>query len=677
MNPFLKDHFGTKHNTIPFHELSFEDYETAFMEGIKREKEEIQKIIDNSEVPTFENTIIPKSDETLGKVSNAFFALLNACTSDEMDALAQKMAPILTEHGTSILLNPELFKRIKYVHENHRELNAEEQLLLDHVYEGFEKNGANLSVDDKEKFNKLSKELSRLTLQFSQNCLKETNSFELHITDRNLLKGLPESSIEAANVEAKEKGKIGWLFTLHAPSYGPFMTYSENQELRHQMYMARNTICIHGNDQDNQKMVTEIVNLRRQIAQILGYKSYADYVLPRRMAENKENVYRLLKQLLDSYMPQAKEELRQLQAFAKEIEGDDFEMAPWDFSFYCHKLKMQRYNIDAEMLRPYFQLSKVKEGIFDLAQKLYGISFRLSSDIQVYHPDIEVYEVLDKDGSFLAVLYIDLFPRSNKQSGAWMTNFLEQHKNRNGEDVRPHVSLVMNFTKPTPEKPALLTLGEVETFLHEFGHALHSIFSKVRFESLSGTNVYWDFVELPSQFMENYAFETEFLKTFARHYKTDEAISEEYLQRIQASRNFFVANECIRQVSLAMLDMAYYTMEENFDEDIRAFERKVTECATLYPRPEETCISVQFSHIMCGGYAAGYYSYKWAEVLDADAFGFFKEKGIFDAETAERFRECILSKGGTDTPINLYKKFRGKEPSINALLDRDHIKIAG
>lgn len=674
MNPFLKKSFGTIHETAPFQEIRFEDYEPAFMEGIQKENEEIQKIIDNPEAPTFENTIIPKTDETLGKVSNVFFTLLNACTSNEMDALAQKLSPILTEHGTNILLNPKLFQRIRYVYENHRKLDAEEQLLLDRVFEGFEKNGATLCDEDKEKFNKMRMELASLTVQFSQNCLKETNAFELHITDESQLKGLPNSAIEAASLAAHEKGKEGWIFTLHGPSYGPFMTYAEDKDLRRQMYMARNTICIHGNEQDNSQIVKKIVNLRRQIAQILGYKTYADYILPRRMAENKENVYRLMQQLLDAYMPKAKEELNELQNFARQTEGEDFNMSPWDFSYYCHKLKMKKYQIDAEMLRPYLELSKVKEGVFGLATRLYGISFRPAPDIQVYHPDVEAWEVYDKDGSFLAVLYTDFFPRSSKQSGAWMTNFLEQHKSREGEDIRPHVSLVMNFTKPTANKPALLTLGEVETFLHEFGHALHSIFSKVRFESLSGTNVYWDFVELPSQFMENYLTEPEFLNTFAKHYETGETIPEEYIRRIQASRNFYVANACIRQISLVLLDMAYYTMEEPFDDDIRQFENKVMDAATLTPRPDEACMSVQFSHIMCGGYAAGYYSYKWAEVLDADAFGMFQDEGIFNQNTAERFRENILSKGGTEMPMNLYKKFRGKEPSIDALLHRNGIK---
>lgn len=676
MNPFLKNNFGTKYNTIPFQEICFEDFEPAFMEGIKKEKEEIQKIIENPEVPTFENTIVPKTDETLGKVSNAFSALLNACTTDEMDALAQRLSPILSEHVTSIFLNPKLFERIKYVYGNHRLLDAEEQLILNRVYEGFEKNGATLCDKDKEKFNKLCIKLANLNVQFSQNCLRDTNSYELHITDETHLKGLPESAIEAASYAAKENNKSGWIFTLKAPSYGPFMTYAENRELRRQMYMARNTICIHGNNQDNQKIVKDIVNLRREIAQILGYKTYADYVLPRRMAENKDNVYLFLKQLLDAYLPIAKEELTELQQYTQKTEGKDFKIKLWDYSFYCHKLKKERFQIDSEMLRPYFELNQVKKGIFGLATKLYGISFHQTTDIQVYHSEVEVWEIYDEDGTFLAVLYTDFFPRNNKQSGAWMTNFLEQHKNLDGEDIRPHVSLVMNFSKPTPGKPALLTLGEVETFLHEFGHALHSIFSKVRFENLSGTNVYWDFVELPSQFMENYAVEPEFLKTFACHYQTGENIPEEYIHSIQASRNFFVANECVRQISLALLDMAYYTLEDPFDEDVRSFERKAMETSILYSRPEETCMSVQFSHIMCGGYAAGYYSYKWAELLDADAFSLFKENGIFDRKTAKKFREYILSKGGTDSPMKLYKNFRGKKPSINALLERNNIKIS-
>ena len=495
--------------------------------------------------------------------------------------------------------------------------------------------------------------------------------------------GLPETAREAAALTAKEQDKQGWVFTLDMPSYSPFMTYSTQRELRRQMYMARNTICTHDNSENNLAICKRLINLRREIAQLLGYKTYADYVLKRRMASNARNVYRLLDNLIDAYKPTALKEREELK---KLFEREDAKgkgkgakdkglnkMYPWDSSFYSHKLQMKKYNLDAEMLRPYFELGNVIKGVFGLANRLYGITFKENKDIPVYHPDVKAYEVFDKDGSFLAVFYADFHPRKGKQGGAWMTEYQGQFIDRKGENVRPHVSVVMNLTKPTEDKPALLTLSEVETFLHEFGHSLHGMFANTRFESLSGTNVWWDFVELPSQFMENFAIEKDFLRTFAFHYQTGEPLPDELIRRITKSRNFMAATACLRQVSFGLLDMAYYTQREAFDADIIPFEKQAWKKAILGEQLPDTCMTVQFSHIMAGGYAAGYYSYKWAEVLDADAFSVFKRHGIFDQKTAQSFRDNILSKGGTEHPMTLYKRFRGGEPTIEALLKRNGI----
>ena len=674
-NPFFAHPYETPHDTAPFDQIRLEDYEPAFMEGIRQDDELTDTIVNNPEPPTFDNTIsFSVPDNLLGRVGNVFFNLLSAETNDDMDALAQKMSPILTEHANNVLLNERLFARVKAVYENHRELTPEEQMLLEKSYDGFIRSGANLSPEDKEKFRAISKELGQLTLQFSQNNLKETNAFRLLLTDKQDLAGLPESAIEAAALAAKERNLEGWLFTLHAPSYNPFMTYADNRELRKRMYMARNTICTHDNDCNNIDIVRRIVNLRRERAQLLGYPTFADFILQKRMAENSENVYKLLNDLLEAYLPTAREEVKAVEQKAKETEGEDFVLQPWDFGYYAHKLQLEKFNLDAEMLRPYFELSRVKEGVFGLATRLYGITFKENQDIPVYHPDVTAYEVFDKDGSYLAVLYTDFHPRKGKQSGAWMTSYKDQWIDEDGTDHRPHVSVTMNLTKPTESKPALLTLGEVETFLHEFGHALHGIFSRTRFESLSGTSVYWDFVELPSQIMENFAVERDFLNTFAKHYQTGEPLPDELIDRIVRSRNFNAAYACIRQVSFGLLDMAYYTMDQPFEGDVFEFERKAWAAAQLLPQADGTCMSVQFGHIMSGGYAAGYYSYKWAEVLDADAFSLFKEKGIFSQDVAQRFRDHILSKGGTEPPMTLYKRFRGQAPTIDALLERNGIK---
>ena len=678
-NPFFEP-YTTPHETVPFDKIKIEDYEEAFMEGIRRDDEQIEKTISNTDEPTFDNTIINVDDDKdgyydlLSRVSTVFFNLLSAETNDEMDALAQKLQPILTKHANDVRLNKKLFERIKYVYEHHRELTPEEQMLLENCYDGFVRSGALLDDEGKEKLRKLTEEASMLSLQFSQNLLKENKAYTINITNEEELDGLPDTAKEAAALAAKEHGKEGWVFTLDYPSYSPFMTYSTQRELRKQLYMMRNTICTHSNNENNINICKRIVNLRREIAQLLGFNTYADYVLKNRMASNEANVYKLLNDLISAYMPTAKAEVQDIEKKAKEMEGDDFIMEPWDFSYYSHKLQLERFNLDAEMLRPYFELGKVIEGVFGLANKLYGITFKENKDIPVYHEDVKAYEVFDKDGSYLAVFYADFHPRKGKQGGAWMTEYQGQWIDKKGENVRPHVSVVMNLTKPTAEKPALLTLGEVETFLHEFGHSLHGMFANTRFESLSGTNVWWDFVELPSQFMENYAVEKDFLRTFAFHYKTGEPLPDELIDRIAKSRNFMVAYGCMRQVSFGLLDMAYYTQSKPFTDDIIPFEKKAWEKAMVLPQLPDTCMTVQFSHIMAGGYAAGYYSYKWAEVLDADAFSVFKRNGIFDKKTAQSFRDNILSKGGTEHPMTLYKRFRGGEPTIDALLERNGIK---
>ncbi|MBQ8456865.1 MAG: M3 family metallopeptidase [Prevotella sp.] len=677
-NPFLEP-YGTLHDTVPFDRIRLEDYEEAFMEGIRRDNEYLEKTINNPEKPTFDNTILNPFDEgdgyydLLDRVSTVFFNLLSAETNDDMDALAQKMQPILTKHANDMRLNPQLFERIRKVHLHHRRLTPEEQMLLNNCYEGFVRSGALLDEEGKARLRQLTEEASMLSLQFSQNLLKENKAYTLHITDEAQLDGLPDTAREAARQTAKEQDKEGWVFTLDMPSYSPFMTYSTQRELRKQMYMARNTVCTHDNSENNIAICKRLINLRREIAQLLGYKTYADYVLKRRMATNVRHVYRLLDDLVDAYKPTAVKEQKELKNMFKK-DNSQLKMQPWDAGFYTHKLQMKKYNLDAEMLRPYFELSKVIDGVFGLANRLYGITFKENKDIPVYHPDVKAYEVFDKDGSYLAVFYADFHPRKGKQGGAWMTEYQGQWITKKGKNVRPHVSVVMNLTKPTDEKPALLTLGEVETFLHEFGHSLHGMFANTRFESLSGTNVWWDFVELPSQFMENFAVEKDFLRTFAFHYETGEPLPDELIRRIVKSRNFMAATACLRQVSFGLLDMAYYTQREEFNADIPTFEKRAWKKAILGEQLKDTCMTVQFSHIMAGGYAAGYYSYKWAEVLDADAFSVFKRHGIFDRKTAQSFRDNILSKGGTEHPMTLYKRFRGGEPTIDALLKRNGIK---
>lgn len=676
-NPLLQP-YHTLHDTTPFDRIRMTDYEPAIREGMKTEDEEIRQIVENPEEPTFANTILAleHAGKLLDRVTTVFFNLMSAETCDELDAIAEKLMPELSEHANNISLNEKLFSRIKQVYLQKEELTLtpEERKLLEKTYDGFQRNGANLSEADKKTYRELSMELSSLTLKFSQNHLKETNKFELVLTDEAELEGLPESAREAALQTAREKGKEGWIITLQAPSYVPFMKYSKRRDLRKQLYLAYNTQCTHPDEWNNEDIVKKLVNLRMQLAQLLGFTDYADYVLRKRMAENSTHVYKLLDELLEAYTPKAHQEVKEIRKLACTQEGNEFRLMPWDFSYYAEILKQQKYALNEEELRPYFELEQVKQGVFGLATRLYGITFKENKDIPVYHPDVQAYEVFDRDGSYLAVLYTDFYPRAGKRSGAWMTSYKEQWIDDDGTNSRPHVSVTMNFTKPTPNKPALLTFSEVNTFLHEFGHALHGMFANTRFQCMSGTNVYWDFVELPSQIMENFATEKEFLNTFARHYQTHEPIPESLIQRIVDASNFNVAYACLRQVSFGLLDMAWYTRRTPFEGDVKTYEKEAWKKAQVLPELEETCMSVQFGHIMSGGYSAGYYSYKWAEVLDADAFSVFKEKGIFNTEVARSFRENILSKGGTEHPMTLYKRFRGQEPTIDALLKRNDIK---
>ena len=681
INPFLHP-YGTPHDAVPFDRIELADYEEAMMEGIRRDNESIDRIVNNPEEPTFENTIIPEDEvkgrkhyyDLLDRVTTVFFNLLSAESNDDLEALAQKMSPILTRHANDVSLNPKLFARIKYVHDHHRELTPEESMLLEKSYDGFVRSGALLDEKGKQRLRELTEEASRLSLTFSQNLLKENKAFELNITDEAQLDGLPESVRETAAETARERGEKGWVFTLDAPSYVPFMMYSSQRDLRKKMYMARATQGTHDNGNSNIEVCKRLINLRREMAQLLGYKTYADYVMKYRMASNVKNVYKLLDDLIENYKPTALKEQADIQALARKLEGDDFEVMPWDSSYYSHKLKLEKFDLDPEMLRPYLEVSNVIKGVFGLATRLYGITFKERNDIPVYNPDVRTYEVSDTDGSYLALLYVDFHPRKGKQDGAWMTEYQGQWIVRDGTNVRPHVSLVMNLSRPTADKPALLNLSEVETFLHEFGHSLHGMFANTRFESLSGTNVWWDFVEMPSQFMENYAVEKDFLHTFAFHYKTGEPMPDELIDKVVASRNFNAASACLRQVSFGLLDMAYYTLTEPFTANLMEFEKKAWAKAIITKQLPDTCMTTQFSHIMAGGYAAGYYSYKWAEVLDADVFSVFKKNGIFDRKTAQSFRDNILSRGGTEHPMVLYKRFRGQEPTIDALLERDGIK---
>lgn len=669
MNKLLAD-FNTLYNAYPFQDISNADIEEAINCGIADEKKSIEAICACNYQPTFENTILPfeSSGEILSRATTLLYNLLSANRNGELEDIAEKVTPILTAHQSEIYQNEELFARVDYVKQNEKMVSSEDQMLLDKIHDAFVNSGIALSKEKRQRFNQIKEELAQLKLQFSKNLVNETKDFHLLITDESDISGLPEINVQQAAEKARDNDSTGWWFDLYAPSYIPFMSYIKNRNLRKEMYMAYNTRCSKAKN-NNAEICKNIINLKCELAQILGYKSYAEYVLKNRMAERVENVDNFLDNLKKSYLPFAQKEVQEIADFASSYEGCSVDLQPWDFAYYAQKLKQKKFDFDPDQVRPYLELSNVINGIFGLATRLYGISFKRNDNIQVYHKDVVAYEVYDKDGTFLALLYTDFFPRASKQGGAWMTSYLEQKEGR-----RPHVSIVMNFTPPTHDKPSLLTLDEVETFLHEFGHALHGIFANTKYASLSGTNVYWDFVELPSQIMENYLYDKEFLCTFARHYQSQELIPQELLDNILLSRNFNVAYACIRQLSFGLLDMSYYSTTTRFDADLNTHERAVWQDIQLLPFVDGTCMTTQFSHIMDGGYSAGYYSYKWAEVLDADAFSVFKAKGVFNQDVAESFRTNILEKGGTQHPMLLYKKFRQAEPSIDALLKRNGLK---
>ena len=675
-NPFFEK-YNTPHGTPPFDKIKNEHYEPAIDKGIEEHNAEINRIVFVRSVPIFQNTIVPfeQSGETLSKVTSVFFNLLSSESDDEMLEIAQRIQPKLSEHSNDIMLNEGLFQKIKAVYDKrfNSNLTPEQIRLTEKIYESFENRGATLSGEKKEKYKELSAKLSQLTLTFGQNVLRETNKFEMLLTDKADLAGLPESVLDAAKAKAKGKDKEGWMFDLSAPSYIAFMKYSNRRDLREKLYMAYNTKCIKGGEFDNQENVRQIAKTRLEIANLLGYPDYATYVLKNKMARDKMGVYGLLDQLFDAYADAAKKDVQAVQEYATQVEGKDIKLQPWDWSYYSEKLKDAKYQVNDELVRPYFELENVKKGVFGLATDLYGITFKKNEQIPVYHPEVEAFDVLDENGKYLAVLFTDFHPRSGKRQGAWMTEFKGQYV-KDGENSRPHVSIVMNFTRPTETEPALLTFDEVETFLHEFGHALHGILTKCNYESLSGTNVEQDFVELPSQIMENWLTQKEYLDRFAIHYKTGEKIPAELIQKLIDASNYNAGYLCYRQLSFGYLDMAWHTLENAYNGDILDFEQKAMNKTALMPVVEGTNMSAAFNHIFSGGYAAGYYGYKWAEVLDADAFALFKETGIFNKETADSFRRNILQLGNTEDPMKLYIKFRGQAPTVKALLERNGIK---
>ena len=676
-NPFFSA-YKTPYDTPPFDKIKNAHYEPAIDKGIKDHMAEINKIVKIKAVPTFENTILPleESGRLLSRVAAVFYNLQSAESNDEMLEIAQRIQPKLSAHSNEVSLNEGLFQKVKAVYDRRFEsnLNPEQIRLVEKTYRDFENSGANLTGKDKEAYKELSQKLSHLTLTFGQNSLKEGNKFEMLLTNEADLAGLPQMVKDAAAAKAKSKGKEeGWMFDLSAPSYIAFMKYSSRRDLREKLYMAYNTKCVAGGEFDNQQIVRDIAKTRMEIANLLGYSDYATYVLRNKMAKDKEHVYGLLNDLLSAYATAAREDVKMVEGFAVGMEGKEINLMPWDWSYYSEKLKDAKYSVSDELVRPYFELENVKKGVFGLATDLYGITFKKNTKIPVYHPEVEAFEVLDENGQFLSVLFTDFHPREGKRQGAWMTEFKGQYM-QNGKDSRPHVSIVMNFTRPTETEPALLTFDEVETFLHEFGHALHGILTKCTYESLSGTNVLYDFVELPSQIMENWLTEKEYLDKFAVHYKTGEKIPAELVQKLIDAANYNAGYLCYRQLSFGYLDMAWHTLSQPYTGDVIAFERQAMEKAALMPLVDGTAMSTSFSHIFAGGYAAGYYGYKWAEVLDADAYALFKETGIFNKETAQSFRQNILQKGNTEEPMSLYVKFRGQEPTVDALLKRNGIK---
>lgn len=671
-NPLLKPFQGI-HETAPFNLVKIEHYLPAFDAAIEEAKSEVQKIIDNPATPDFTNTIVPLdlAGEKLERIKAVFFNLNSAETCDEMQEIAQEIAPKLSDFGNDISLNEQLFARIKSVHDQQENLvlNPEENTLLEKTYRRFVRSGANLNEADKAKYREITRELSQLGLKYQQNVLAETNAYELLITDEKDLSGLPESIVEMAAQTAQSKNKEGWLFNLQYPSYVPFLKYADNRELREQILRASGSRANHDNETDNKANIKRIVELRLEKAKLLGFKTHAEYKLQERMAETPEKVAQFLDELHLASKPFAEREFAEVGEFALKS-GFAGPIQRWDWAYYSEKLKLEKYNFTDEEVKPYLQLEKVIDGVFSLAGKLYGLQLKENKNIEVYHPEVNAYEVFDRNDQFVAVLYLDFFPREGKRSGAWMTDYRTQ-SNVNGHSIRPHISLVTNFNKPTETSPSLLTFDEVTTFLHEFGHGLHGMLSQCQFPGTSGTNVYWDFVELPSQIHENWAYEKEWLDEFAVHYQTGEKMPEELIQKIQKAQNFQAAYMMERQLSFAMLDMAYHHREIPVEGDLGAFELNAIASTDLFEPVEGNLQSTSFSHIFSGGYDAGYYSYKWAEVLDADAFSVFQENGIFDTETANSFRENILERGGSEHPMVLYKAFRGQEPTVTALLKRN------
>ncbi|OUD35956.1 M3 family metallopeptidase [Flavobacterium sp. FPG59] len=667
----LTSTFNTKHNTAPFSAIKLKDYKPAFIENIAAAKAEIDAIITNSNVPTFENTIVALdfAGEQLDRLSSIFFNLNSAETNDEMQKIAQEVSPLLTEFSNDIALNEYLFKKVKSVYDQKDSLilTTEEATLLDKKFKGFSRNGALLNEEDKLKLRDIDTELAKIKLTYGENVLAETNNYQLHITNEEDLKGLPDGAKEMAASLAKSKELEGWVFTLDFPSYLPFVTYVDNRELRKEIAIAAGKKSFQDNEFDNKENVKRIVELRHKRANLLGYKSHSDFVLEERMAQNPEKVLSFLNDLLEKAKPAAQKEFTQLTAFAKDLDGID-QLEKWDGAYYSEKLKQKLFNFDDEILKPYFKLENVLNGAFTIADKLFGITFKEVFDIDKYHEDVQTFEVLDFEGQLVALFYADFFPRKGKRNGAWMTSYKSQAI-KNGINERPHVSIVCNFTPPTETKPSLLTFNEVTTLFHEFGHALHGMLANTTYPSLSGTSVYWDFVELPSQVMENWCYEPEALALFAKHYETGEVIPQEYVEKIKESASFLEGMATLRQISFGLLDMTYHGKSQTI-EDVKAFEKQAMAGTSLYPDVAENCMSTSFSHIFQGGYSSGYYSYKWAEVLDADAFAYFQEKGIFNKEVATKFKDNVLSKGGTELPMELYKKFRGQEPKADALLKR-------
>lgn len=674
-NPLLMP-YGTPFDAIPYNRITLEHYVPAVKEAIKREDEAIEAICSNSDVATFDNTIaaLDRCGLQLGEIIGAFNALANAQTRDEILAVEEEIETLCTIHNNDISLNERLFSRIKAVYEGDCSgLDTAQKRLLEETYKSFIRSGANLDSEEREEYRKLTEMLSILSIKFQENSIKDTDAYTLHVTDAADIDGLPEDVKDAAANNAKENGKEGWLFTLHRPSYIPFMTFCRNRELRRQMFMAYSTIGAKQNGFDNREIVKEIVNVRFRIARLLGYNSYSDYVLEERMAKNTDAVFSMLGKLTWSYLPVANKEIDEVKSLARELEGEMFELKPWDLAYYSERLKEKKFGISDETVRPYFELNQAVHGMFYLATRLYGVTFRQNHDIPVYNPDVKVWEVYDYDGTYLALLYCDFFARKGKHAGAWMDSIKPQYKDADGTDHRPHVTLSTNYRKPMPDKPTLLNFDEVNTLMHEFGHCMHGILSNVTYRSQCSPNVLWDFVEMPSQIMENFAGEEELLSHFAFHHKTGESMPKDILEKVKQARTFNAGYQCVRQVRLGLIDQAWHNIQAPFEGDVLEYEHSVTEALQQIPPEEGTGITTQFGHIMSGGYAAGYYSYKWAEMLDADAFSLFKEHGVLNMKVAQSFRDNILSKGDSEDPMTLYVKFRGRRPQVEPLLERDGI----